>query len=297
MYLERAKGADPSATLISRGGMVEVMAYMTRRNTETTAAMLKVLNESAMTALEVDGRKAFEATFQSGHTAIVQRVGRARLPVKSLMAPAVPMLYGKTYEEATQDYYSILQKHIQREVERVLDGFGSAALKSGPEEGPQKSAIIKIVAGVAHLEGKEINVLARFTAFIKIRARAIVQRGGVFGASGAADLCHAAVYIIADQPQPLMDCLIKAVRRGGSPMYLFVPFPKRVPNRAMLATDRNKFGFFTRENQEIRNRFTDRFTPLSPLYRAQFACFAYRMFLFPLAICNQGSGEYDTTAK
>ena len=72
MYLERAKGADTSATLISRGGMVEVMAYMTRRNTETTAAMLKVLNESAMTALEVDGRKAFEATFQSGHTAIVQ---------------------------------------------------------------------------------------------------------------------------------------------------------------------------------------------------------------------------------
>lgn len=127
MYLERAKGTDTSATLISRGGMVEVMAYMTRRNTETTAAMLKVLNESAMTALEVDGRKAFEATFQSGHTAIVQRVGRARLPVKSLMAPAVPMLYGKTYEEATQDYYSILQKHIQREVERVLDGFGRAA--------------------------------------------------------------------------------------------------------------------------------------------------------------------------
>ena len=127
MYLERAKGADTSATLISRGGMVEVMAYMTRRNTETTAAMLKVLNESAMTALEVDGRKAFEATFKSGHTAIVQRVGRDRLPVKSIMAPAVPMLYGKTYEEATQDYYSILQKHIQREVERVLDGFGRAA--------------------------------------------------------------------------------------------------------------------------------------------------------------------------
>lgn len=127
MYLERATGTSTEATLISRGGMVEVMAYMTRKNTETTAAMLKVLNESAMTALEVDGRKAFEATFQSGHTAIVQRVGRARLPVKSLMAPAVPMLYGKTYEEATQDYYSILQKHIQREVERVLDGFGRAA--------------------------------------------------------------------------------------------------------------------------------------------------------------------------
>ena len=145
MYLERAKGADTSATLISRGEMVEVMAYMTRRNTETTAAMLKVLNESAMTALEMDGRKAFVATFESGHTAIVQREpgkqytrGREKraskygehadmTKLKKLMAPAVPMLYGKTYEEATQDYYSILQKHIQREVERVLDGFGRAA--------------------------------------------------------------------------------------------------------------------------------------------------------------------------
>lgn len=127
MYLERANGSATSATLISRGGMVEAMAYMTRKNTETTAAMLKVLNESAMTALEMDGRKAFETTFQSGHTAIVQRMSNARLPIKKLMAPAVPMLYGKTYEEATQDYYSILQKHIQREVDRVLDGFGRAA--------------------------------------------------------------------------------------------------------------------------------------------------------------------------
>ena len=52
--------------------------------------------------------------------------------IRKLMAPAVPMLYGKTYEEATQDYYSILQKHIQREVERVLDGSGERHKKSAP---------------------------------------------------------------------------------------------------------------------------------------------------------------------
>ena len=123
------QGGRIGGMLIERIRKLQVQAEITAvgTNSVATAAMLKVLNESAMTALEVDGRKAFEATFQSGHTAIVQRVGRARLPVKSLMAPAVPMLYGKTYEEATQDYYSILQKHIQREVERVLDGFGRAA--------------------------------------------------------------------------------------------------------------------------------------------------------------------------
>ncbi len=145
MYLEKATGSNGSATLFSRGGMLEVMNYMTRKNTKTTAAMLKVLNESSFVTLEKNGSKAFEATFESGHTAIVQRVpgefytrGREKreekygkkadmTKIKTLMAPAVPMMYGKTYEEATQDYYSILQKHIQREVERVLDGFGRAA--------------------------------------------------------------------------------------------------------------------------------------------------------------------------
>lgn len=120
MYLEKATGADPAAALISKGGMMEVMAYTTRKNDSATAAMLKVLNESKLTALEVEGRKAFEATFESGHTAIVQRRTKDRLPIKKLLAPAVPHLYGKSYEEAELDYYSILQKHIQQQVEKVL---------------------------------------------------------------------------------------------------------------------------------------------------------------------------------
>ena len=113
--------ASMSAAVRSRGPMQDIMAFMTRRNTKTTAAMLKVLNESQLTALEVDGRKAFETTFKSGHTAIVQRRGKERLPVKKLLAPAVPFLYGKSYEEAEMDYYAILQKHIQRQVERTLE--------------------------------------------------------------------------------------------------------------------------------------------------------------------------------
>ena len=121
MFTEKASGQDLEARLISKGALVEAMAYMTRKNEGATAAMLKVLNESQLTALEVDGRKAFETTFDSGHTAIVQRRGKERLPVKKLLAPAVPFLYGKSYEEAEMDYYAILQKHIQRQVERTLE--------------------------------------------------------------------------------------------------------------------------------------------------------------------------------
>jgi len=100
---------------------VEAMAYMTRKNEGATAAMLKVLNESQLTALEVDGRKAFETTFDSGHTAIVRRLGKDRLPIYPLLSPAVPNLYGVIYENAEMDYYAILQKHIRRQVDRALE--------------------------------------------------------------------------------------------------------------------------------------------------------------------------------
>lgn len=120
MYLERAGGARVQAALISKGAMVDVMSYMTHPNTETTAAMLKVLNESSMTSLEVDGRKAFETTFKSGHTAIVQRRGKERLPVKKLLAPAVPFLFGKIYHENERGFYERLQKQIQRQVDCAL---------------------------------------------------------------------------------------------------------------------------------------------------------------------------------
>ena len=51
----------------------------------------------------------------------VEGIGSHTVPVKKLLAPAVPFLYGKSYEEAEMDYYAILQKHIQRQVERTLE--------------------------------------------------------------------------------------------------------------------------------------------------------------------------------
>lgn len=47
--MEKATGSEPEAALISKGAMVDVMAYITRKNNDTTAAMLKVLNDSQMT--------------------------------------------------------------------------------------------------------------------------------------------------------------------------------------------------------------------------------------------------------
>ena len=127
MYAKKASGSRLSAELLSKGPMLDVMEYMTRKNSGATAAMLKVLNSGTLTALEINGRKAFETTFKSGHTAIVQRRGKDRLPIKKLLAPAVPLDYGKTYSETEMDYYAILQKHIQRQVEKVLGAQRVAA--------------------------------------------------------------------------------------------------------------------------------------------------------------------------
>ena len=51
----------------------------------------------------------------------VRRLGKDRLPIYPLLSPAVPNLYGVIYENAEMDYYAILQKHIRRQVDRVLE--------------------------------------------------------------------------------------------------------------------------------------------------------------------------------
>ena len=51
----------------------------------------------------------------------MRRLGKDRLPIYPLLSPAVPNLYGVIYENAEMDYYAILQKHIRRQVDRVLE--------------------------------------------------------------------------------------------------------------------------------------------------------------------------------
>ena len=65
--------------------------------------------------------KAFVARFRSGHTAIVQRRGAARLPVKKLLSPAVPHMMGneEVRERAEALAYEELVKQIDRQIERL----------------------------------------------------------------------------------------------------------------------------------------------------------------------------------
>lgn len=116
-----ASAADLTATVRSRGGMQDIMAFMTKPNTKTGAAAAKVLNSSSLKPLEMDGLKAFVTTFASGHTAIVQRRGSSRLPVKKLLSPAVPHLLGneKVREKAEAMAYETLLSEIDKRIAKI----------------------------------------------------------------------------------------------------------------------------------------------------------------------------------
>lgn len=114
-----------TATVLAKGPMRDIMDFMTQPNTATGAAAAKILNSASMKPLEVSTvsgtLKAFVTRFQSGHTAIVQRRGAARLPVKKLLSPAVPHMMGneEVRERAEALAYEELVKQIDRQIERL----------------------------------------------------------------------------------------------------------------------------------------------------------------------------------
>jgi len=110
-----------SAAIRSRGHMQEIMSFTTRPNTRTEAAKAQVLASGSPKDLEIDGLKAFLATFASGHQAIVQRKGPERWPVKKLLSPSVPQLLGNeaVLSRAEDQTYELLQTEIRKRIEKL----------------------------------------------------------------------------------------------------------------------------------------------------------------------------------
>lgn len=117
-----ASSANLSAAIHSRGPMQDMMSFMTQANRGTSAAEVQVMASGSMKPLEVDGLKAFVTRFASGHTAIVQRRGKSRLPVKKLLSPAIPhMLRSEAVRaQAEQLTYETLHAEIDKRIAKVL---------------------------------------------------------------------------------------------------------------------------------------------------------------------------------
>ena len=117
-----ASSGSLSAAIRSRGPMQDIMSFMTRPNTKTGAARAKILSSGSLKLLEMDDLKAFVTRFASGHTAIVQRKGTSRLPVKKLLSPAVPHMLGSeaVRTQAEQLTYETLHAEIDKRIAKVL---------------------------------------------------------------------------------------------------------------------------------------------------------------------------------
>lgn len=120
----KVKTATPSslaATVRSKGPMQDIMAFLTQPNTKTGAAAASILNAGTAKALVKGDLKAFVTRFANGHTAIVQRRGKGRLPVKKMLSPAVPHMLGneEVREKAEELAYTLLQREIEKQIAKT----------------------------------------------------------------------------------------------------------------------------------------------------------------------------------
>lgn len=119
--ISSSTGAAVSSTIHSKGPMQDIMAFLTQPNTATGAAAAQVLNQGTAKELVKDDLKAFVTRFANGHTAIVQRKGEERLPIKKLLSPAVPHLLGNEEVRAEAEKLAVqtLQKEIEKQIKKT----------------------------------------------------------------------------------------------------------------------------------------------------------------------------------
>jgi len=85
----------------------------------------KGLKNNSLKALQKGDLKAFVTRFASGHVAVVQRRGKARLPLKKLLSPSIPKMLGneeKVYGIVEPDLLKNLQKNLNKYIAKTLEG-------------------------------------------------------------------------------------------------------------------------------------------------------------------------------
>lgn len=117
--------AKPEAILNVNGKMNQLESFQTRKNTIRLGAKARGRQDRSLKELiSTQGGKAFMVTFNSGHTAIAQRVGAERLPLKGFYGPSDPEMVGNkdVYGKIEPDIQKMLHKNISRQIDKILGG-------------------------------------------------------------------------------------------------------------------------------------------------------------------------------
>ena len=131
MTIKNASNRKLEALVTATGSPLELIDFKTNPKKPSTGANRpevttgKVLTASALKRLEKGNIKAFVAKFSNGHVSIVQRQGKARLPVKTLFSPSIPKMignekevYGKVEPQSAQMLDANIRKFIAKTIER-----------------------------------------------------------------------------------------------------------------------------------------------------------------------------------
>ncbi len=90
---------------------------------DTTKA--KVLKAGRMKPLEMGNLKAFITKFSSGHVAVAQRKGAARLPIKTFSSNSIPVMIGnekRAYGIVKPHIKDNLKQNVNAQVQKILSG-------------------------------------------------------------------------------------------------------------------------------------------------------------------------------
>lgn len=121
MKISRASTNNLVAIIKTAGKQIALQRFTARKN--AAGAKVKVVKANSIKSLHEDDRKAFIATFKSGHKAVAIRQGKSRLPVKEYKALSVPQMIGsekRVYGIIKPDIKYILQREANKRIERLL---------------------------------------------------------------------------------------------------------------------------------------------------------------------------------
>ena len=138
---KNATNSKPVATLIVKGKSLPLADFKYRKHGGGAGAKAKVYKENSLKDLTLNGKlKAFVVKFKSGHLAVARRdppnkytsglaarisTGGDRTKIKEFYSLSIPGMIGnerKVYVIVKPNIQRNLDKHVEREVSRILRG-------------------------------------------------------------------------------------------------------------------------------------------------------------------------------
>ena len=131
MQIKRATTSRMQAKLHSEGSPIDLFKFKSSPSRYVTgdarpsSTRAKALRANSLKDLKVDTRWAFVARFKSGHITLAQRLGKERLPIKTLYSQSIPQMIGdekRVYNIVSPEIEKLLYKNIQAGIAKIKGG-------------------------------------------------------------------------------------------------------------------------------------------------------------------------------